>query len=271
MNSSKSRIRTPAKRLSVNILRWSGSLLGGVLAAALLTATGQRGWAQPQPPPVNGAGGGAPGVQSENPGKPTPIEDKMVTIDTDNGRLVEILPDLMKSVGADYSVDGGLKNVRVTIHITKAKFKPTLDTMMKVCDFPVTYRVEKGLYHFMALSDAPPLPAAPLPNLPENAPSTKRGPLYNGGDPLAVAVSELFQFLSGCEPAFSGKGPYPNNGTVHAGTGSLSGSRSYSEYGFINGRFSSSSFETPEMANPQIMSFGGSYGYFGPINNGRGH
>ena len=181
---------------------------------------------------------------------------------------MDVLPDLMKSVGADYSLDGGIRDARVTIHITGAKFKPTLDTMMKVCDMAVTYRVEKGLYHFMALADAPPLPRAPATGRPE-APA-RPGPRYNGGDPLAAAVSDLIQFLSGCEPAFSGKGPYPNNGSLKAGTSSLSGSRSYSEYGFINGKFSSSSFSTPDMGNPLSSSFGGGYGYFGPISRGNG-
>jgi hypothetical protein len=174
----------------------------------------------------------------------------------------------MKSVGADFSLDSGIKNAHVTIHIASAKFKPTLDTMMKVCDLAVTYRVEKGLYHFMALADAPALPRAPASGRSE-APA-RPGPRYNGGDPLAVAVSELFQFLSGSEPALSGKGPYPNNGSLKAGSGSLSGSRSYSEYGFLNGKLSSSSFQTPDMSNPLSSTVGGGYGYFGPTGRGNG-
>jgi hypothetical protein len=190
----------------------------------------------------------------------------MVTVDAENERLADVLPDLMKSVGADYSLDGGIKNARVTIHITKAKFKPTLDAMMKVCDLAVTYRVETGLYHFMALADAPAAPRAQASGRSE-AP-TRPGPRYNGGDVVSVALSELFQFLSGCEPAFSGRSPFPNNGSLKAGSGSLSGSRSYSEYGFLNGKLTSSGFQTPDTGNPQSSTSSGGYGYFGPFGSG---
>jgi hypothetical protein len=222
-----------------------------LFAAVALITTGPPACAQP--PPDSAA---------------TTIENKMVSVDSENSRLSDVLPDLMKTVGADYSLDSTIKNARVTIHITSAKFKPTLDTLMRVCDIPVTYRVEKGLYHFMALADAPPEPhAAPTPR--SEAPS-RPGPRYNGGDPLAVAVSELMQFLTGSESALSGKSPFPNNGSQRAGSGSLSGSRNFSEYGFQNGRLSSSSFQSPDIGNPQISSFGGGYGYFSPMGRGNG-
>jgi hypothetical protein len=237
----------------------------GLLAAACIIVL--SGTAVAQTPPATG--GGQSGGTTQSTGKTTAIEDKLVTIDVENARLADVLPDLMKSVGADYSLDGGIKNAHVTIHIAQAKFKPTLDTMMKVCDTAVTYRVEQGLYHFMALADAPPLPQAPVAPGRSTAPA-RPGPRYNGGDPLAVAVSELFQFLSGCEPAFSGKGPYPNNGSLKAGSGSLSGSRNYSEYGFLNGTLSSSSYSTPDISNPQSSTYGTGYGYFGPIGRGNG-
>jgi len=217
-----------------------------------------------QTPP--GSGTGPTSGTGQSGSAAIAIDDKTVTVDAENARLADILPDLMKSVGADYSLDGSVKNAHVTIHINNAKFKPTLDTMMKVSDVPVTYRVVSGLYHFMALADAPALPHAPASSRP--AAPMRRGPRYNGGDPLAVAVSELIQFLAGSEPAFSGKGPYPNNGSLKAGSSSLSGSRNFSEYGFQNGQLSSSSFSTPDIGNPQSSTVGTGYGYFGPIGRG---
>src|SRR5580700_9161349 len=161
-----------------------------LLITACLVALG--GQTQAQTPP--GTGNGSSAENGQSGGNTTPIADKIVTVDVENARLADVLPDLMKSVGADYSLDGSIKSAHVTVHIAQAKLKPTLDTMMKVCDMAATYRVENGLYHFMALADAPLLPRAPAGSRSE-APR-RPGPRYNGGDPVAVAVSELFQFLS---------------------------------------------------------------------------
>ncbi len=242
------------------------SVLSGIMLAALVTSASSLPLGA-QTPPATGRQTGQGDGTGRSGSNTTAIDDRPVTVDADHSRLADILPDLMKSVGADFSVDNSIKNAHVTIHVTQAKFKPTLDTMMKVCDEGVTYVVEKGLYHFMALADAPKASRTPLPSSGE-APR-RPGPRYNGGDPVAVAVSELFQFLTGCESAFSGKSPFPNSGPIKAGTGSVSGSRSYAEYGFLNGTISSSSYETPEMSNPSSTTYGG-YGYFGPIGRGGG-
>ncbi len=239
-------------------------IISGILTSAgvaLLIGTCLPASAQAPP-----EGGGKTGDSGSTTKEQT--DDKMVSLDAENLRLVDVIPDLMKSANAEFVIDREVKQVRLTIHISKAKLKVTLDSMMKVCNGPVHYKVEDGIYHF--------IPGAEL----EKAPSTAdlgaplvprvRGPKYNGGDPIEVATSELFQFLTGSEPALSGKSPFPDGRGIKAGLGNLSGSRSFSEYGFLNGKISHSGYETPDMASPDSSSTTFGYGYFPPIGNGRG-
>lgn len=209
---------------------------------------------------------GSPAAAQQQGTNTIAVEDRVVALDVENARLGDVLPDMMKSVDADYALDKDIKEFRVTIHITSAKLKDALATMMKISTGPVVVKVEGGLYHFMLGTVA----GSSTTHAAEKSPRRPGGPPYNGGNPLAAATSELFTYLAGCEPAFSGKSAHPSSGALVArGGASLSGSRNFSSYGFINGNFVGSSSSTPDISRPQATTItGGGGGYFGPIKIG---
>lgn len=191
-----------------------------------------------------------------------PVGERLVALDAENARLVDILPDLMKGVGADYALDREATAARVTIHITRARLKDVLNVVAKVSTVPLEVKNEGGLFHFVL---KPPPPPAKSPEKTVRRP----GPPYNGGDPIAGATSELFTYLIRSEIVLGGRstGPAPGSLVIQGG-GSLSGSRNFSDYGFINGHFTSSSLTIPDINTPWIRSATGGGGYFGPFKTG---
>lgn len=233
--------------------RWIA--LPGLVALLLIPAT-----AHTQDPPPGGDNGKSPASGSGN------IGDKLVVVDAENQRLVDVLPALMKQVGADYSLDSEIKNVTVSLHLPSAKFQAALDTLMKVASQPVTYKIEDGLYHFMRRTDTSgSQPTAP-PSTSASTESTGRIPPYRGDDQLGVMLSDLFQYLGGTDLNF--EDPRSRQGrSLLAGSSSMSGSRNYSSYGFVNGQFTSSSYTDPDIGNPNssVHTSGGGFN-FGPIS-----
>jgi hypothetical protein len=223
-----------------------GVVLPGLVAFVLAPAVVQA------QNPLSG-GNGQPPASGSN------IGDKQVMVDADNQRLVDVLPALMKQVGADYSLDADIQQVTVSLHLPNAKFQAALDTLMKVATQPVTYKIEDGLYHFMRREDAP----ASSPSGPSSTPSGpgRSGPPYRGDDQIGVALSDLVQYLSGADNRRQGR-------SLLAGSGSFSGSKNFSQYGFVNGHFTSSSYSDPDTGNPNASPHTSGSGFnFGPLSS----
>ena len=90
-----------------------------------------------------------------------------VSIDADDGRLVVVVPKLMQSVNAEFTIDAEVKDALVSSHLSKVKLHTVLDVLMRVSSIPVQYTFEKGLYHFSKKVDLPPEAPPPTPRLPD--------------------------------------------------------------------------------------------------------
>jgi hypothetical protein len=213
-----------------------------------------------------GSNGGDSSAKSGSPA--SGLTDKRVSVDADNTRLSEALATIMKSAGADFVVDNALKNATVSVHLTNIRFQVALDTLVKVCSEPVTYKIEDGVYHFI------PRVGPPDPPSTSTAPSAPKGPSYKIGKIVVqnADAQELVDFLSGDSSALDGT---PSS---VGSTGDISGFRSYSSSGFLNGRPFSSSYSAP-ITNSNNGYNNGSYrsSYssgggisFGPIGFGPG-
>lgn len=113
------------------------------------------------------------------------FSDTKVNIDAENKRLIEVLPDLMKSAGADFTIDADVKNARISSHLTNIRLQTALDTLMRVSDIPVQYTFEKGLYHFAKKRETAPEP----PRIPPPADLLPEEPLLPG--PPTVQQDEV--------------------------------------------------------------------------------
>ncbi len=226
-----------------------------LLAAALLTVTAVPTLAI-QPPPDSGTQNGA---------DPNAPENHLVSLDCENARLVDILPDLMKSANADYALDSSIKNVKVSLHVAGVPLKSVVAAIVKAASSPISCKVNLGLFHFTPKTE----PDKPADGAPDKPAPRRPGPKYNGGDPIAAATSELITFLTGSEIALGGRNPNAQGfGGFRAGGGSLSGSRNYNDYGFINGTFGSSSYSNPDTGANNTSTRGRGGYYFGPFFSG---
>jgi hypothetical protein len=205
-----------------------------LFAVALLTAA----------PAFAGAALAPPDNGTQTGADPALPENRLVTVDCENARLVDVLPDLMKSAEADYALDSPIRNVTVSLHATKVPLKDVVAAILKAASAPIQCKTTGGVFHFMPRTE----PDKPAESPAEKPAPRKPGPRYNGGDPIAAATSELMLFLTSSEIVLGGRNPNAKGfGTFHSGGGSLSGSRNYSNYGFINGTFSSSSYSNPDI------------------------
>ena len=120
--------------------------------------------------------GGAAAAQEGSAGAPdgggkgSPAASKFaemkVSIDVDRGRLVEVVPKLMKSVGAEFSIDADVKDALVSSHLTNVKLQTVLDVLLRVSTIPVQVTLEKGVYHFSKKPELPPEAPPPTPRAP---------------------------------------------------------------------------------------------------------
>ena len=101
--------------------------------------------------PGAGSGAGSSGASK--------FADMKVSVDATSERLVVVIPRLLKSVGAEFSIDTDVKNALLSSHVANVKLQTALDVLMRVSDIPVQYTVEKGVYHFS--KGVAPLPEAP--------------------------------------------------------------------------------------------------------------
>jgi hypothetical protein len=163
------------------------------------------------------------------------LADKKVTLRVEETSLSVALKLLMKSAGADFSVDPALKDARVTVNLTNVRLQVALDTLMKVSSLPATYRVsDTGIYLFEPRPDPP-----PVENPPPSDNSTKPAPpqaryeyiRLKNADPSYIAWllgGQPFQVLGQNYGAFSGdfsgsktfsNGPFGGSGSAQFGTG----------------------------------------------------
>lgn len=120
------------------------------------------------------AGGGAGDGGSDTSSNISKYADMKVTIDAENKRLVEVIPPLMKSVGAEFTIDADVKNTIVSSHLSNVKLQTVLDVLLRSGDIPVQVTFEKGLYHFAkkveTAPEPPRVPSTPArPLLPEDS------------------------------------------------------------------------------------------------------
>jgi hypothetical protein len=125
----------------------------------LLALSGGAALAQ-GPPPGTSEGGSTTSSGASR------FSEMKVSIDVERGRLVTVVPTLLKSIGAEYVIDAEVKNAVVSSHLTNVKLQTALDTLLRVSDIPVKYTFEKGAYHFSLKVEPPPKPAPPAMPIP---------------------------------------------------------------------------------------------------------
>ncbi len=183
-----------------------------------------------------------------------------VSIDATSERLVVVIPKLMKSVGAEFSIDSEINNAHLSSHLSNIKLQTALDVLLRTSDILVQYTLEKGVYHFSKRSE--PLPEAPPPPKP-TSPAESVLPLppttvQEDVDVHNVQTYDLLRVLNGLfgvpvsiDPSSASSGRdhgapnYPNLGkgtdTGHGSVGSNSlGGRRNSQFGGQNGSGSGS-------------------------------
>ena len=143
--------------------------------ALLWVLSGGAALAQAGTPGTSGDGG----AESSGASK---FSEMKVSVDTTGGRLIVVIPPIMKSVGADFTIDADVKNAIVASHLTNVKLQTALDSLLRVSDIPVQVKFEKGVYHFSKRVD--PIPEV-LPVLPLNPGESVLPP------PPTVAQSEV--------------------------------------------------------------------------------
>lgn len=156
----------PQLRLQPLPLQRSGILqmLTGTLAATALMGL-WTGSALPARAQDSGSGAnGAAGLQGN-------IADKRVSIDAEDATLASVITTLMRGVGANYTLDNSLRQIRVTAHLHDLPLQTTLDVLLRSVAPPTTYRVENGIYRFGPRVE-PSAPAAEGPAMPENGLNT---------------------------------------------------------------------------------------------------
>ncbi len=139
------------------------TLTGALAAAAVLGLwTGSALSARAQD---SGSGAnGAAGAQGN-------VADKRVSIDAEDATLASVITTLMRSVGANYTLDDSLRQIRVTAHLHDLPLQTTLDVLLRSVAPPTTYHVENGIYRFGPRVE-PNAPAAEGVAAPENGLNT---------------------------------------------------------------------------------------------------
>jgi hypothetical protein len=164
------------------------------------------------------------------------LADKKVTLRVEETSLSAALKVLMKSAGADFSVDPALKEARVTVSLTNVRLQVALDTLMKVSTLPASYRVsESGIYLFEPRKDPPPsenLPPPPAEKTKPAPPQVRYETIHlQNADPSYIAWllgGQPFQVMGQNYGAFGGdfsgsktfsNGPFGGSGSAQFGLG----------------------------------------------------
>lgn len=197
-------------------------LAGSSGALALLWALSGSA-ASAQAPPAGTLSGG-----SASSSGASQFAEMKVSIDTDGGRLVEVVPQLLKSVGAEYIIDAEVKNALITSHLANVKLQTALDVLVRVSTIPVQVSFEKGVYRFSKKAEtveAPP-ETTPMPSLRPGDSVLPPPPEVLEGevDIHNVQTFDLLRVLNGLSGGSASLGAYDS-------VGSLSGYSSYSGSG----------------------------------------
>ncbi len=193
----------------------------------MLAASGGAAVAQTPPAGMpggtNGTAGSGANAGTTHAG-PEKFFDKKVSVDADSGRLVDVLPKLLKSVDAEFVISPDVKNALVSGHLTGVKFKTALDLLMRVSNIPVEYRYEDGLFRFTKKVEPSPTLPEPLPGEAVLPPPPRQG--EERFDVREVGVENLIRALTGGDPSFLPPSPSGYS------SGSANGHSSYSSFGF---------------------------------------
>jgi hypothetical protein len=196
-------------------------LIGSRSALALLwVASGSVALAQAGPTGTSGSG-------STDAVKASKFAEMKVTIDTDRGRLVEVVPPLLKSVGADYVIDAEVKNAVVSSHLTNVKLQTVLDALLRGSSIPVQVTFEKGTYRFSKKTEkveAPPESHPPIVHIPGESvlpppPTTQDDEI----DIHNVQTFDLLRVLNGLSSGSASPSAFNGNGSI-SGYSASSGS-----------------------------------------------
>lgn len=190
-------------------------VLSGSLALAQAPSTGAPGSAAA--PPDSGS--------STAPSATSRFADMKVSLDLDNARLVVAIPELLKTVGAEYIIDADVKNALISSHLTNVKLHTALDVLMHVSSLPVQYTFEKGVYHFSKRVEPP--PAAQVPVLHPPGESVLPPPPTSVEDTVDVHEVQTFDLLRVLNGLFGTPVSIGDPGA----NGTLSGSSSASNHG----------------------------------------
>jgi hypothetical protein len=151
----------------------------------------------------------------------TKLADKRVTLQVEEASLTNAIRMLMKSVGADFSIDPALREARVTANLTNIRLQVALDTLMRISTVPASYRVAEGVYLFEPRKEEPPTPPLIIEEDTKSAPKAR----FETIKVRNVDPSYLAALLGG--QGFSVMGQ--NYGAFG---GDFSGSRTFSNGGF---------------------------------------
>jgi hypothetical protein len=206
--------------------RFTGRI--GVRSALALACMSFGGAASAQAPPTGTSVGNAAPPKSDSGGAPSgtsQFADRKVSIDLDNARLVVAVPQLLKSVGAEYIIDADVKNAIISSHLTNVKLHTALDVLMRVSSLPVQYTFEKGVYHFSKKVEPPPETPSPLPYTPGEA--VLPPPPTSLDETIDVHEVQTFDLLRVLNGVFGTQGTIGDPGA----NGSLSGYSGASQHG----------------------------------------
>lgn len=148
---------------TVRTFKILGTLTGVILAGAALI--GQPTLVKAQ---ASGQNNDASAIKNED------ILAKRVSVDVENADLASVLKTLMKSAGANYTLDNSLRAVSITAHLNNLRLDITLAILLRSSTPAAMYKVEEGVYRFLLKPETPD-PTPLETNTPADDPNTSRG------------------------------------------------------------------------------------------------
>ena len=199
----------------------------------------------------------AQNTTSDASGTATAIAAKRVSVDAEDATLASVITALMQNVGANYTLDNTLRQIRVTAHLHNLPLQTTLDVLLRGATPPVMVRVENGVYSFLPrpAADAPAAESVAAPN-----------DIFNPGGIRHIQVArvnfidaaEAARLLGGIPIVTSGQ-TYglvdPNKlGLIGPGSGSAAGNRGNAAGGAAGGAGTAAPGGTPGTAGAGASS-----------------
>ncbi len=106
------------------------------------------------PAPAHAQDAQAPG---SDPNSNSDASNQPINVDLDNADLYSALKLLFAQVKANYALDPSLRQLAVSVHLTRIPFRIALDTLLRsvASPLPLTYRVENGIYTVLEKKEHP--------------------------------------------------------------------------------------------------------------------